>query len=305
MGGVVTAPLSATFDGSSVTVFARGGDLQLYVKTFTSSWSGWSSLEGVPLASPPVAVSSNEITKSPLAPETGLGFDACETPSIPAMAAWRAFSPFTSVGVYIGGINRACRNRALDTPGWAQTVVAQGWRLIPIYVGLQAPCINFGSAQIARDLFAAIAQGQQAANDAADRAGAAGLTPGAPIYFDMEGYNGADPGCTGVVRGFLAGWVLQLHNRGFRAAMYSSLCSGIRDVAAVYNDPAHPRLDAIWIAAWNGIPNIFGFPPPCPLSDAVWPFHQRIHQYEGGHNETWGGVTINIDRNAVDGPLFP
>ena len=87
--------------------------------------------------------------------------------------------------------------------------------------------------------------------------------------------------------------------------MYSSLCSGIRDVAAVYNDPAYPRLDAIWIAAWNGLPNIFGFPPPCPLSDAVWPFHQRIHQYQGGHNETWGGVTINIDRNAVDGPLFP
>ena len=116
-----------------------------------------------------------------------------------------AFSPFTSVGVYIGGINRACRNRALDTPGWAQTVVAQGWRLIPIYVGLQAPCINFGSAQIRRDLFTTIAQGQQAANDAADRAGAAGLTPGAPIYFDMEGYDGADQDCTGVVRGFLAG----------------------------------------------------------------------------------------------------
>ena len=69
--------------------------------------------------------------------------------------------------------------------------------------------------------------------------------------------------------------------------MYSSLCSGIRDMAAVYNDPAYPRLDAIWIAAWNSVPNIFGFPPPCPLSDAVWPFHQRIHQFQGGHNESW------------------
>jgi hypothetical protein len=87
--------------------------------------------------------------------------------------------------------------------------------------------------------------------------------------------------------------------------MYSSLCSGIRDVAAVYNDPAYPRLDAIWIAAWNDLPNLFGFAPPCSLSDAVWPFHQRLHQYQGGHNETHGGVTINIDRNVVDGPLFP
>ena len=103
----------------------------------------------------------------------------------------------------------------------------------------------------------------------------------------------------------MAGWMAQLRARGFRPAMYSSLCSGIRDLAAVYNDPGYPRLDAIWIAAWNGIPNIFGFGAPCPLSDAVWPFHQRLHQYQGGHDETWGGVTINIDRNAVDGPLFP
>jgi hypothetical protein len=87
--------------------------------------------------------------------------------------------------------------------------------------------------------------------------------------------------------------------------MYSSQCSGIRDLAALYNDPNYPRLDAIWIAAWNGQPNIFGFGPPCAISDTVWPFHQRIHQYQGGHNESYGGFTINIDRNAVDGPLWP
>ena len=25
-----------------------------------------------------------------------------------------------------------------------------------------------------------------------------------------------------------------------------------------------------------------------------------MKQYRGGHNETWGGVTINIDRNFLD-----
>jgi hypothetical protein len=30
-------------------------------------------------------------------------------------------------------------------------------------------------------------------------------------------------------------------------------------------------------------------------------FHQRVHQFKGGHDETWGGVTINVDSNAVDG----
>jgi hypothetical protein len=27
-----------------------------------------------------------------------------------------------------------------------------------------------------------------------------------------------------------------------------------------------------------------------------------VHQYMGGHNESYGGITINIDSNAVDGP---
>ncbi|MES2032702.1 MAG: hypothetical protein V4466_00875, partial [Pseudomonadota bacterium] len=31
------------------------------------------------------------------------------------------------------------------------------------------------------------------------------------------------------------------------------------------------------------------------------PNHQRIHQFRGGHNETWGGTTINIDSDYVDG----
>ena len=29
-----------------------------------------------------------------------------------------------------------------------------------------------------------------------------------------------------------------------------------------------------------------------------------MHQYKGGHKETWGGVTINIDSNYVDGPVL-
>src|SRR5215213_5334971 len=38
---------------------------------------------------------------------TGLGFDACSTPSSRSMSAWKS-SPYRAVGVYIGGVNRAC-----------------------------------------------------------------------------------------------------------------------------------------------------------------------------------------------------
>ena len=47
--------------------------------------------------------------------------------------------------------------------------------------------------------------------------------------------------------------------------------------------------------------SVFGDPH---VSDSVWANHQRVHQYKGGHKETWGGVTINIDSNYVDGPVL-
>jgi hypothetical protein len=34
------------------------------------------------------------------------------------------------------------------------------------------------------------------------------------------------------------------------------------------------------------------------LSNSLWNNYQRIRQYTGGHNETWGGLTLNIDSNV-------
>ena len=39
------------------------------------------------------------------------------------------------------------------------------------------------------------------------------------------------------------------------------------------------------------------------VSDSLWADHQRVHQYKGGHKETWGGVTINVDSDYVDGAV--
>jgi hypothetical protein len=269
----------------------------------------------VPLTSPPAAISAPPVNAAPVPPLAGLGFDTCETPSTSAMAAWRLASPYTSVGIYIGGVNRACSNVALTTPTWVTTTRAQGWRFIPIYVGLQAPCISFTATQISRDPTAAYFSGTVSANDAMSKAVGAGLRPGSPIYFDMEAYNNTDTGCVAAVRSFVNGWVAQLHAGGYLAGMYSSLCSGIVDQATVYNTAGYNRLDAIWIASWaysdqndaryaTYVPNLFGF-TGCGtgLSDAFWPYHQRLRQFRGGHNETYSGVTINIDTNAIDGPL--
>ena len=73
---------------------------------------------------------------------TGLGFDTCAAPDTGTMQAWLS-SPYRALGIYVGGANRACGDGNLSA-GWANAVQAQGWKLAPLYVGLQAPCVNQG-----------------------------------------------------------------------------------------------------------------------------------------------------------------
>jgi hypothetical protein len=223
-------------------------------------------------------------------------FDTCETPSVDAMAAWRGASPYQAIGIYIGGASRACPNPALTTPAWVNAVTAQGWKLLPIYVGPQAPCTRF----LVRITDNAVADGAWAANDAADHALAAGLRPGAPIYADIEHYVG-DAACDDVVRAFLRGWTTQLHARGFRSGLYGNTNSAIvAEAGAAWRGDV--PVDGVWYAWWTGGAQFTGIPG---LPDTSWDQHQRVHQYAGEHKETWGGVTIAVDSNLVDGLTTP
>jgi Domain of unknown function (DUF1906) len=223
---------------------------------------------------------------------TGLGFDACSAPSARSMSAWKE-SPYRAVGVYIGGINRACSQPNL-TPEWVAAQTAAGWHLIPTYVGLQAPtsacssCAKLSASQ-------ATAQGVAAAVDAVEEASAVAMGPGSPIYFDMESYSRTSS-ATAATLAFLEAWTKKLHQLGYLSGVYSSSASGIADlgdqVGSGYELP-----DQLWIANWNGAQNTSD--PAVPSS--AWTQHQRIHQYRGGHNESYDGVTINIDNDYVDG----
>jgi Domain of unknown function (DUF1906) len=222
----------------------------------------------------------------------GLGFDACAAPSRRAMAAWGT-SPYRAIGVYIGGLNRACAQPNL-TASWVGEQVAAGWHLIPIYVGRQAPtssctsCAKLSSSQ-------AGAQGAAAAEDAVAEAQSVGMGVGSPIYFDMEAY-GRTTSASAATLTFLSAWTTELHALGYASGVYSSSSSGIADLArAIGSGYALP--DDVWTANWNGIQNTSD--PFLPST--AWSNHQRIHQYRGGHNETYGLVTINIDNDYIDG----
>jgi hypothetical protein len=223
---------------------------------------------------------------------TGYAFDACNAPKLETLDAWLA-SPYRALGIYIGGVNRACANDQLSA-SWTAGAVGTGWSLIPLYVGLQAPCA--GGSGLAKIVPAdASTEGTAAADDAADDSASLGLPAGSPIYFDMEGYALNNPACTQAVQAFVSAWVNELHALGYLAGVYGSAASTIRDLAPLTTTGSSP--DDVWIADWNDNQSVFGDPY---VPDSLWANHQRLHQYTGGHHETWGGFTIDVDSSYVD-----
>ncbi|MFJ3205945.1 glycoside hydrolase domain-containing protein [Streptomyces sp. NPDC086989] len=219
---------------------------------------------------------------------TGPGFDTCSAPSSAAMKAWTA-SPYRAVGIYIGGRNRGCPIQPQLTSGWVSEQVTNGWHLLPIFVDLQAGGISPANA---------FAQGRESADAAVADAVGLGLTAdtGTVIYNDMENYT--DPTYRSRVLDYLSGWSKRLHERGYRAGVYAGSQSGVRDLASVANDSRYTKPDVVWSANWNLKADVsdpsMNLPGP-----GYWP-GQRIHQYRGEVTDTYGGVSIHIDRNHVD-----
>ncbi|WP_336216005.1 glycoside hydrolase domain-containing protein [Nonomuraea sp. LPB2021202275-12-8] len=219
----------------------------------------------------------------------GEGFDACAAPASEVMQAWLA-SPYRAIGVYIGGVSRGCSQPNLTAP-WVSTQISRGWHLAPIYVGHQAPCNGIGTP-----ITNPAAQGISDADDAVAKAEALGMSAGSVIYNDMEGYDNGNAGCRQAVLTFLSNWTARLHDHGYLSGVYSSAGSGIVDLVANYNNSGFNRPNHVWFARWDNTPGTTDSAIPA----GYWANHQRIKQYRGGHNETHGGATINIDNNTFD-----
>jgi hypothetical protein len=57
--------------------------------------------------------------------------------------------------------------------------------------------------------------------------------------------------------------------------------------------------DSLWYARWDDHADTAG---SGALAPDLWTVHQRVHQYRGNVPETYGGATLTIDRDQVDGP---
>lgn len=242
---------------------------------------------------------------------TGFGFDQCLTPTQASMDAWLQSSPFLAVGVYLSGNSRACRVQPELTATWVRTQLSKGWRILPITLGPQASCQprypryhddptiipkpgkdgRYGKAR---------KQGSAEATKSVGAAQDLGIVPGSTLWYDLEGFDLGDTRCRESALAFLSGWTWQIHQLDYVSGVYSSAGSGIKMLDdARFNERADIELpDQIWLARWDGRANTET--ETKYLRADGWRPHARVKQYQGGHNETWGGVTINIDRDFLD-----
>ena len=238
----------------------------------------------------------------------GYGFDQCLAPSQAAMNKWLQHSPFLAAGIYISGDSRACRNQPNLTPKWIATQLRKGWRLLPITLGPQASCqprfprynddfkISPKSGKSGR-YPAARKMGAVEARKAVRAAKALGIVPGSTLWYDLEGFDASNRDCRESALSFLSAWTRQLHDLKYVSGVYSSAGSGIKalDDARVSRPNAFVLPDRVWIARWDGVANT----STSYIREDGWRPGGRVKQYQGGHDEVWGGVRINIDRNFL------
>jgi uncharacterized protein YraI len=229
---------------------------------------------------------------------SGLGFDTCTAPSLAALGAWKGTSPYGTVNIYFGGNNRGCAQPNLTT-AWVRDAAAAGWKLLPTYFGYQPHCM-FGDKPNRYTATNATTRGGSDASDAVAKAKALGLLRGSALYADVEHYDRTIPGCRTAVLRYVSAWTKGLHAAGYLAGVYVHQDSGLRDLSAAYTSTTYARPDAVWMARWDGKTSLTGWPT---APNSHWAVYQRAKQYQGDHNETHGGATLNIDSNAIKAPV--
>jgi hypothetical protein len=263
------------------------------------------------------AVATTAVTAAPAHAEnrptprnfTGFGFDQCVAPTQGAMNAWLRQSPFLAVGIYISGDSRGCRTQPNLDRDWISTQLRKGWRLLPITLGPQASCSpyfpRYGDDETInprpgrRNIYpGARRQGVAEAEKTAADAASYGISKGSTLWYDLEGFDATNTHCRESALRFTSAWTRRIQELGYTSGFYSSASSGIKmlDDARVNRPDRFHLPQRIWIARWDGVPNT----STSYIGEEGWRPGGRMKQYRGGHDETWGGVRINIDSNFID-----
>jgi hypothetical protein len=174
-----------------------------------------------------------------------------------------------------------------------RTVTANGWALIPTYVGRQPPC---GNPEKPHFSYAdALQRGREAAIDAIGEMKTLGMPAGNPVYVDVEPFDVSNRRCTTAAVRFVSAWVHTMHHRSYRAGLYAHHTMGLVPLRT----RSRPKPDDIWWANWNNADTTQD-----PAVGGSYVGH-RIHQYRAfGSNgrpykETHHGQQLHIDLDAI------
>ena len=255
----------------------------------------------------PAAAEPNPVTPGDF---RGFGFDQCLAPTQRTMDVWLNHSPFLSVGIYISG-----NSRALPQPAEPDAAVDRH----PAAQGLAAAADHPRPAGVMQRPVPALRRRPGDRRPSRSRR----QVPVRPAPGPRRGREGGRRGQgarhraaqhalvrpRGVRRQQLpvprvrAGLPQRVDQQAARPRSTSpastpapapgSRCS---TTPGSSGPDAYTLPDMIWIARWDGVANT----STSYIRDDGWRPGGRVKQYEGGHNETWGGVTINIDRNYLD-----
>ncbi|MCH6161641.1 glycoside hydrolase domain-containing protein [Streptomyces marispadix] len=231
----------------------------------------------------------------------GQAFDTCHTPSLSTMRAWDGRSPFGGVGVYIGGRARACPNEPNLTASWVRGVDRMGWKVLPVYVGSQSPCVESPrKRRYAMNHTAPAQRGKREGRDAVAAAKRLAMAKHSAVYLDMEAYDNSSTRCAATTLSFIQGWNRAVRAAGYHPGFYSSADSGIEHMDGARKAGRKDLPEALWFARWRTAPSVRNTPY---ISRGAWEPHRRIHQYDGNITRTYGGHRLSIDRNLVDAPV--
>ncbi|MEX2983124.1 MULTISPECIES: glycoside hydrolase domain-containing protein [Streptomyces] len=229
----------------------------------------------------------------------GRGFDTCQAPPLTTLSAWGAAATYGAVGVYYGGRARACPRQRYLSHRWLTGARDLGWRVLPVFVGSQSPCVGASSKDgfpIGDDPWG---QGTDEGHEAVRTAADLGIAAGSPLYYDMEAYDYRDEECADITLTFVQAWSSTVKSHGYIPGFYSSAASGVRHMEVARRAGEGDLPEILWFARWR-VPASTA--RERVLSAGSWA-HRRIHQYAGNVTETHGGRKLTIDRNLVDAPV--
>jgi hypothetical protein len=226
----------------------------------------------------------------------GRAFDTCTAPSLTAMKAWKASQFYGAAAVYVGGRNRGCAQPQL-TSSWVKSVTAEGWKLVPLYVGAQPPCQS-GSNPERISAANAASLGATDGADAVAKASALGMKAGSALYLDMEGYDISNASCVSSVLTYVRAWDKSVAAKGYWAGFYGFRSTSAAAVAVAKDQTNLP--DVLWYALYD---KVYTTTSDWPWGSAQWTGHRRGHQYLVNSRETHNGVTLTVDRSTWDAPV--